>query len=794
VVRKNFYLAVSSVLALVSATSALADTTSATATSASTDAAPPQSGSAGGLSEITVTARRREENLQSVPVQASVVSAATINAASTFTPALLQETAPGLEVTPFNGDRSNIILTIRGQAYSTGSLFPAVYPYLAEVPLTKLTTGNFYDLENIEVLRGPQGTLFGRVTDGGNVMIQPARPTNEFGGYGEVKVGNYDEHAFDGAVNVPIIDDKLMIRGAFEINRRDGYSQSLTTGQKFDNVHYESARLSIIARPFEGFENYTTLWYNHANESGGSAVLQYVNSAAVIRAAASSIGTPAATALANALQQQLAAQQNRSPYLTNSDLQSFDLRHSVYLTNKSTWEVSDHLTAKLILGYVRYKQFVQNDADGTNLPYSTYLGLLPTSLNNQRQLSGEFQLQGSFFNEKLKYTIGTYVDQQKTGSPSETYTTSLNFSERVTPQSVKTTSTAGYGQVSYEIVHGLTAEAGVRYTHDTSAANTAAYNALYGVPLPHGQCLNTLPAGAIASTSQTCTFDSASFNSFTYLGSLQWQVRDHVFAYAKFSKGYRPGGFNATEVAFTYGPEQDYSKEAGVKTDFHLANIPMRLNVAGFYDDFKNIQRFTTFRNGTVSTSGTINGKSAVIKGIELEYEAVPFTGLKIGATWNYLKAKYFPSEYSAADIAAACPANPLTTVPDTTKFCPFSPYARTPANVYTFNVRYTLPINPEKGEISIGANFYHTDSEYSISTSYINPNVLVPAYNLVNADITWHKVMNSNFDLSVFSTNLFNNHYLLSVSSGTYLGGSGIGFAMYGEPRMFGGRVRYTF
>ncbi len=96
-----------------------------------------------GLEEITVTARRREENLQNVPVQASVVTPAVLQASGTFTPSQLQFAAPGLMVTPFNGDRSNIILTIRGQAYSTGSLFPAVYPYFSEVPLTKLTTGNF---------------------------------------------------------------------------------------------------------------------------------------------------------------------------------------------------------------------------------------------------------------------------------------------------------------------------------------------------------------------------------------------------------------------------------------------------------------------------------------------------------------------------------------------------------------------------------------------------------------------------------------------------------------------------
>jgi iron complex outermembrane receptor protein len=750
------------------------------------------------LGSIVVTARRREENLQTVPVATSVVDTATISAAGTFAPIQLSQAATGLIVTPFSGDRSNIILTIRGQAYVTGTLFPAVVPYFAEVPMIKLTTGTFFDLENVQVLRGPQGTLFGRVTDGGNVMIQPHRPTNELEGYGEVKVGNYDLRAFEGALNIPLIEDKLMVRGAFEINRRDGFSRSLLTGARFDNISYESARFSVLAKPTENLENYTVISFNHANEQGGSAVIAEINRPAVIASVTPSLGAAGAAALANRLEAELAAQRARSPYINNANEATFDKRRQLFIVNNTSWDVSDNLTVKAILGYMRYKQHVQFDSDGTSLGYAAQLGILPTPLNNQRQMSGELQLQGNGFDKKLKWTLGTYWDRQTTPSPSETLTTSFGLFARSSIQSIRTTSKAIFGQASYEIVDGLTAEGGIRYTEDTSRSRTAVVTAIMDGtdPIPHGQCFTTIPADVLPPPSSApCRTTSADFNQTTYLASLQWQATDDLFFYAKYSKGYRPGGFDSSGVTAGYGPERLYSKEIGAKTEFNIASIPVRLNVAGFWDEFKDLQRLT-FVLGPNGGNGTAvtNAAAATIKGIEVEGTVLPTSNLRLGVNYSYLDAEYDRSAYTDAQLARACPANPLTTVPDLTIFCPLGAYARTPKHMFTLSARYTVPMDPSMGSLGIGGSWYHTAGAWSVSTSYVNPGSFIPAYDIVNADITWKSVAGSNVDLSLFGTNILDKQYQVSESSATFMGGSGIGFGTYGEPQMYGVRARYNF
>lgn len=741
-----------------------------------------------------VTARRRTENLQAVPVATSVIDSETISAAGTFAPVQLSQVATGLLVTPFNGDRSNIILTIRGQAYVTGTLFPAVVPYFAEVPMIKLTTGTFFDLENVQVLRGPQGTLFGRVTDGGNVMIQPSRPTNQLEGYGEIRVGNYDLHAAEGALNIPVIDDKLLVRAAFEINRRDGYSRNIA-GRRFDDINYESARLSIIARPSENIENYTVFTFNHADEKGGSPVLEELNRPAVIASVAPLFGAAGAAAMADLLANELAAQKMRSPYVNNADTPGLDKRRQISLLNTSTLEIFDNLTAKLILGYMRYRQRVQYDADGTSQPYTGVIALLPSPLNNQEQISGEFQLQGKGMDDKFSWTLGTYWDQQKTGSPSETYAVSFNAIARSTVQDITTRSRAVYAQATYEFLPGLTAEGGIRYTKDTSRADTAVYISMLGPTdrIPHGECLAVLPAGFLPG-SAPCTRSSASFDATTYLASLQWQATDDVFLYAKFSKGYRPGGFDASGVAGAYGPERLYSKEIGAKTEFGIGDVAVRLNVAGFWDEFKDLQRFTLVGASGGSVTAVTNAAAATIKGIEVEGMIIPIPELRLGINYSYLDAKYDTGSYTAAEISRACPADPLTQAPDTSIFCPLSPYARTPKHMFTLTARYTLPTSPSFGNLSVGGSWFYTDSAWSTATSYINPGSLIPSYSIVNADVTWRSVAGSDFDLSLFATNLLNEEYQISESSSVYFGGSGLAFGQYGEPQMYGVRLRYNF
>src|SRR5262249_4568491 len=154
---------------------------------------------------------------------------------------------PGLTVTVNGAAASRDVVTynIRGQSYVSFTLFPAVITYFNEVPVNQVLAGMFFDLDQVQVLRGPQGVLFGRVTDGGNVMLGPKLPQNRFDASVGVKVGNYNLRTFDGMVNMPIVADHVLARAAVEIGRRDGYTKNLFNDVDLDDVAYESYRLGL---------------------------------------------------------------------------------------------------------------------------------------------------------------------------------------------------------------------------------------------------------------------------------------------------------------------------------------------------------------------------------------------------------------------------------------------------------------------------------------------------------------------------------------------------------------------
>ena len=233
--------------------------------------------------EIIVTAQRRQENLQDVPVAVSVISQAQMNASPTFGPLDLPRLAPGLNVQAFNGDNTAIYVSIRGQSYTTGTIYSAVIPYFAEVPMIKLTQGQFFDLQNVQVLRGPQGTLFGRVTNGGAILLEPAKPTfDKVEGYLTQKIGSDNLFTTTAAVNLPVIDDVLAVRVAYERARQEGYITNVVNGRKLNNTHSDTGRVSVLFQPTEGIKNLTIVNYQSADENGADSRLYFVNRNAVI--------------------------------------------------------------------------------------------------------------------------------------------------------------------------------------------------------------------------------------------------------------------------------------------------------------------------------------------------------------------------------------------------------------------------------------------------------------------------------------------------------------------------------
>lgn len=761
----------------------------------------------GGLEEIIVTARRKEENIQIVPVAVTVVSQQDIGDRGTFDISDLGQDVPNLNFSTQAGSRSDILISLRGQSNVFGGRFPSTVPYFAEVPVFLMTNGQFYDLDNVQVLRGPQGTLFGRVTDGGNIMLTPQKPSNDFEGYIDAKGGNYALHDVKGAVNLPLIDDKLLFRAAFDVNRRDGYTTNILTGNKLDDVHYESFRASVVYKPIDGLENYTIYAYNDAHENGSSNAISYVNPAAVagsVAGTASLFGFPpgAAAALgasaAAGTSAALAAQQAMGPRSVNigslfygSNGGIFNDRHDTYVINTTTWRQSDDFQIKNILGYIRVNNHWGSDFDGSPVPIIDEPNPVDSYYDfNYAQYSEEFQVQGRALGGKLEYTAGTYWDYMYTPRPAEFDTINLLIINNDTTQYETTRSQAVYTQFRYDlgdILTGLKVDAGVRYTLDLTESDDATQIAPWD---PTGSLFGLGPLGfdtvkhGVCDQSVDCTHYDARSHALTYTFGLDYQVADRALVYGKLSRGYRPGGFNATSgtADASYTPEYDLSLEFGAKVDYDISSVHARTNVALFRDRYSDIQKLEVLPS-IPPTSLITNAANADVMGVELEQTIVPVKGLTIKADWGYIDARY--DRQSPAQLAQAC-YYPYV------GFCTLNQFQATPKNTISADVSYTLPLQKDIGEVAFGGNWYHRTMMYGSDSSFLDPTLAIPGYSLFNLNASWTRIVNSPVDLYFFMTNVANKVYV--AGSGSFQHTIGISTVQYGEPRMWGFGVRYNF
>ncbi|WP_411341220.1 TonB-dependent receptor [Sphingopyxis sp. J-6] len=763
-----------------------------------------------GISDIIVTARRKEERMQTVPVAVSAVTQEQIAGRGNFEVTDLKYTVPGLNASEgFGGSRNQFIFTLRGQSQAGGTLFPAVVTYFAEVPVLKLNRGQFFDLESVQVLRGPQGTLFGRVTDGGNVMVAPQRPVDRFEGYVEAKTGSYDLRGVAGAINIPLVPEKLLLRGAFDVNRRDGYTRNVGSGQKLDDVHYDSARISLLFKPTDEFENTLIYNYNSVDENGTSNKLNGFNPLGLLAI----LNGPAFSAQ---MQADLAAQQALGPRAVNigspvwgDNYGLYSKAKNHYVINKTIFNINDNLQIKNVLAYVYFKNHYGSDFDGSSLVVVDVPNLYhPDPEFYKEQWSEDLQIQGTAFDGTLNYTLGTYWDWQKVPGEAENFSVSqLGIPlQRLVISYPKTRSRAVYGQIGYDLsslLPGLKLDAGLRYTKDSVKASFANYLGfaftdadLSADAMPHGQCVTNLAdyPTMIAVASVPCTRAEQSSSAVTGTFGFSYQIDPRKLIYAKVSRGYRPGGINTVStggVVPTYSPEYDLSFEVGAKLDYNIGSMRARTNIAAYTDRFTDIQaNVNQIGPGGVAAVIITNAAEARIKGIELEQTLVPFEGMTLNATWAYTNARYL-NKLSPSELETACPSNPLTNPIAGIGFCPLNPLPSTPKHMVNLAAQYSLPLPESVGEVTIGGSLYYR-SEFP--EFFTLPGQRVAPLTLLNLDVTWKRVFGSRVDATLFATNVTNKTYIVQPSALLAASSYGISTATYGEPRMWGLKLRYSF
>jgi len=816
----------------------------------------PQAGEADQptTSEIIVTANRREERAQDVPISITAISAESIRERGLTQLQDLQASVPSLVVGP-NGQASRDVMSpsIRGQSASfQGS--PAVVVYMNEVPLVSAITlsgqggpGTFVDLQNVQVLAGAQGTLFGRNTTGGAILLTPAKPTDKFEGYVQAGFGNYSMIETEAVLNVPI-SDKVRLRLVGASRDRDGFTYDVNWNKDRDDQHWRMARAGLWIEPFEGVTNYTLVNYGTSHSNGTGSIAKNFNTRYFTGLATRPIPVGggvtlplgaiaptfnfcgAGTGPANcSYYTNLLDQQNtRGIRQTAHGMDSFAKLETWSISNTTDIDLSSTLKLRNIFSYSELKSFYANDQDGTIAPiYDTGNTLLSRTAPRDwyKQVTEELQLQGTALDDKLTYTVGGFYFKQSPRGTMVSYSTNVCGLQTIagcpigqSEIAVTNESKALYAQGSLDFgafspsLDRLRLTAGYRYTWDTVGGTTASWNY---TPLANGgqfvsACSwksNPNPQQSIADPRSTCLFGAQlKSSSPNWTIGLDYRPNDNIMVYAKVTRGYKAGGFNSYAVfedTRTFGPETVTDYEAGFKTDFNAGGMRGRFNVNGFWLDYKNIQRAAGDFNRATGGNGaiTLNNASAEIKGVEVEAMLQPTQNIEIGGNYSYLNAKYKSFRFNSSSGVWDCTAQSINS-PQVFAGADMTcrPLQYLSPNIVSVYGRFSLPVSEDVGKLSLFMSYNWTDAQptapFSTETfpdgTVNEPGVLLPSYGLLNATIDWKGVMGMPVDLSLFATNITKKNYIIS-NTGIFqtIGAQSV---IYGEPRMFGLRLRYSF
>lgn len=787
--------------------------------------------------EIIVTAQRREERAQDVPIVITAVSAEGLRERSITDLQGMQNQIPSLIVAP-NGQstRDTMSPTIRGQGASfQGS--PGVVVYMNEVPLitgysinSQGGPGNFVDLQNVQVLSGVQGTLFGRNTTGGAMLLTSAKPTDKLEGYISGGLGNYNLTELEAVVNVPL-SDTLAVRLVGASRDRDGFTQDVNWNKDRDDTHWRMGRVGVQWNPTDTISSYTMAQYGYSKTNGTSSILEGFNfklyNGYGLCASPSTFCTTAQTILDD--------QAERGPRKIAAGVDSFMKNETWSVMNSTDFEITSKVKLRNIVSYSETTVFYANDQDGTVLNIynigNTALSRT-TPKENHKLFTEELQLQGEGLDKKLNYTVGAFYAKQSPKGPMKDFST--NFCTR--PGEAGSVACAGYREynVSNEskalfaqatldlgvltpALENLRLTGGYRHTWDhvkgSSVGFTPYYGILTGVNAGKTGCNTKNLFPAIEDAYSVCSFSAdLKSNAGNWLIGLDYQPVDNLLLYAKVTRGYKAGGFNSyavNEAYQTFGPEYVTDYEAGFKSDFTVADRPVRFNLNAYNMDYSKIQRGLSDRNSDgKSGAATVSTASARIRGVEIDAMFKPVDAIEIGGNYSYIDAKYksfkFRSATAAYDCNSQSSALDQKTVPGTTDAAIADltciPLQYLSPHIFSVYGRVQLPVPESAGEVSLFVNYAWRDKQHTSPNNLEKfpngevwePGVVLPSYGVMSANLTWKDFLQSGLEVSAFGTNLTNKTY--KISNGGTFNSVGAQTVMYGEPRMYGVRLKYAF
>ena len=739
------------------------------------------------IEEIVVTAQKREENLQDTPIAITVFTEESlegrmindISKLADFTPNVIFDTT-----TPISGLSNGAAVFIRGVGQLDFGLTtdPGVGTYIDGVYSSRAVGGvlDVVDIERIEILRGSQGTLFGRNTIGGAINITTKRPAETFGGMVEATFGEFERTDFKGSVDIPIAE-KFLTKFAFSSKNRNGFVDRISVGDRLGNEDRQSARGSFLLQATDDIELYATLDYTNIDEQSAGSVMVGITEFP----GAPPLLAPSSTWAYN--QVFVPANPGTVPYTPEQFL--LDGNDRTLATGPTGTDLESFgatLTFSWSLPWFEFKSISSyRDTEGEFYrdPDNSSIQITETSNPNynHEQFSQELQVTGALFNDRLQYVLGAYYFEEDgtddvfvpiygaLPTPAGLLALPLYINNFVL---VDNSSKAVFGQGTFDLTDQVAVTFGLRYTEDDKSfgyrqyispdpGGNIAVLALLGPPVTVPG-----PAGDIVFWDEV----SDEFTELNIRAGIEYQFNDDTLLYFTYADGYKSGGFNFRYVVpragpLAFAPETLESYEVGVK--WQGLDDRLRLNAAGFISEYSDVQ-IQLFETGGGPL--TQNAGVADIIGVEVEVTAVPHERLLLNAGFGYIDAEYDELNLPTTNVAQAI--NLDTKLPNT------------PETTVNISADYTHPL--AWGSLIVRGDYRYTDDLYNDAQN--SPFLYQDGYHTFNASLTF---TTGNWDFSVFGTNLTDKRFITSGDSNF-----GLGFheANYNRPREFGGLIRYRF
>ena len=758
----------------------------------STSAEAPTAGE--GLSEVVVTARFKSESLQTAPIAITAVSAEQIDARGYVNVADVAHAAPNVNIEAAgSGFGKSAFVSIRGVGQNDFkyTFEPGVGFYIDDVYFGTVFGSVFdlTDIDSVEILRGPQGTLFGKNTEGGAVRIFTKKPMGTDTGYVEAGFGNYSREKFRGSYDLSLIPERLFLRVSAGSNRSTGYMDVLdfacanpglagklkpvTTANgcrigSYGGDDVQTARLALrfLATDTLEFNLSSDLTADHGEEPATKMI--------AFALPPNPNGTPGkpGTQISNALALYSAAQAIPqygipldSRFLTTSPYTTYGtytdpivglqgpVSSSVYswgVSGTIDWDTPvDGVHAKSISAYRAYHGEFAEDTSGAPIT-----GNLPINFLRHHQFSEELQFSGRALDNALDWATGAYyLDSEDFNNG--IVDNSANVGGRgilfLTGDPASSKDESVFAHINYKITSQLGLELGARYSHETKSYTFYRYEPNLVGKVPAGLFPTNL-GNYLAGFAPPLPTGNVSISRVDPKAGLSWQWTPDIMTYAQYSTGYKSGGFNPRPLTRTqvteFGPEKVTAYEVGLKSEW--LDHRLRANVAAFTSNYSSLQLpVATVDPGTGFPAFlTESVGSARIRGIELELEARPVQGLNIDASVGYLHYRTL-SLGGAAYNSVTNPGGPtLSDVPPLT-----------PTWKGSFGAQYAIPLG------SFGTLTPRMDYTWQSKVFNDPQDELIsmqPGYGVLNARITWDSEKDG-WQASVFVSNVTDKVYFIT-------------------------------